>query len=218
MKTETKNLLITIIILVGLTIIFWDPIINIISEPEKTRAFVSQFGLLAPIVFIFISIMQTVIAPIPGQLTGASGGFIFGIIFGTIYSLIGVTIGSYIVLVLSRKLGRPFVEKHVDKQTLEKFDKVLQEGGIPVIFAIFLLPFFPDDIILYIIGITNLKIRDVMIATTIARIPTYIILSSIGAGIAYNNPIIYTIIGVLVIISIILYTNKEKIEKRMFKK
>lgn len=218
MKKETKSLLITLLILAALTIIFWNPIVNIVSEPMKTRVFLAQFGILAPIAFMTISLLQVIFAPVPGQLTGAAGGFAFGIFWGTIYSLVGVTIGSFIVLVLSRKFGRPFVEKQVDKRTLDKFDNLIKKGGIPIIFAIFLLPFFPDDLILYIIGLTQIRIRTIMIVTSIARIPTFIILSAIGDGISYNNPTIYLVIGILLLIAGILYVKREEIEKKLLKK
>ena len=218
LKKETKSLIITLAILVLLTVIFWKPLVGVVSEPIKTRAFVSQFGFLAPTVFIILSFLQVVFAPLPGQLTGVAGGFVFGIWLGTLYSLIGITLGSLIVLILSRKFGRPFVEKHVDKRTLEKFDKIINKGGIPVIFMIFLLPFFQDDLILYIIGLTKIRLRTIMIITTMGRIPMIVVLSSIGAGISYSSPIIYLGVGAIILISIILFFNREAIERKISNK
>jgi len=66
--------------------------------------------------------------------------------------LVGLIIGSFITFYLARKLGRPFVEKIVDKKTLNKFDKKIRKKGLFILFLIYILPGLPDDIIGYIAG------------------------------------------------------------------
>lgn len=85
------------------------------------REWIASFAVFAPIVFILIQIGQVVAAPIPGHITALLGGYLFGPVFGTMYSLVGVVIGSAIAFSLSRRYGRPAVERLLHRDIVERF-------------------------------------------------------------------------------------------------
>ncbi|MBL7059155.1 TVP38/TMEM64 family protein [Candidatus Pacearchaeota archaeon] len=130
--------------------------------------------------------------------------------------MIGLIIGSFIAFYLARKLGRPFVEKVVNKKTLNKFDKIIKQKGLPVLFLIYLLPSLPDDLICYIAGLTNIKIKNLILVSAIGRLPGFIVLSLVGAGLASQNSVFALILFLaMMILSIIIYLKRQKLEKFM---
>jgi uncharacterized membrane protein YdjX (TVP38/TMEM64 family) len=207
-----------VILLIALIIILWQPLMNLLSNPDKIRNFVLDFGIFSPLIFIFIVILQIIFAPIPGQVVGLAGGYIFGTTLGTIYSMTGLIIGSFLTFYLARKLGRPFVEKMVNKKTLKKWDKIISNKGILILFWIYLLPALPDDAIGYIAGLTNIKIKNLVLISAIGRFPGVIVLSLMGAGVASQNNLLVTILFItMMIVSIIIYLKRQKLEKSMEK-
>ena len=204
-----------IILIIG-GIYFYDNFLTLLANRDELKSFLLQFKFLAPIVLIIFIALQVLFAPIPGQAAGLASGFLYGPILGTIYSIIGLMIGSYLTFFLSRKFGRPFVEKFVHANTLKKFDHFSKENGLIALFLIYLLPALPDDAICYIAGLTKIRIRVLMIISTIGRLPGFIVLNIIGSGLASqtskNSLIIFVI---FMIISIILFLYKNKIEKVM---
>jgi len=207
-----------IILLITLILILWQPLMNLLSNPDKIRSFVLDFGIFSPLIFIFIVILQIIFAPIPGQVVGLAGGYIFGTALGTIYSMIGLIIGSFLTFYLARKLGRPFVEKMVNKKTLKKWDKIISNKGILILFWIYLLPALPDDAIGYIAGLTNIKIKNLVLISAIGRFPGVIVLSLMGAGVASQNNLLVGILFIsMMLISIIIYLKRQKLEKSMEK-
>lgn len=210
------NLVVIIIILLLTGIYFKDNFLNILKNREEIKTFILNYGPLGPIILILIVAAQVLFAPIPGQAAGLASGFLYGSILGTIYSMIGLVIGSYIAFYLSRKFGRPFVEIFVNADTLKKFDHFSQEKGLITLFIIYLLPALPDDAICYIAGLTNIKIRKLMIISTLGRLPGFIVLNIAGAGLASQNSELAIIIFIIfVLISIVLFLYKNKIEKLM---
>jgi len=221
MKKTTKIILqfiLFFIILVGVIILFWKPLVQLLSNAENIGEFIRGFGILAPIIFIVIVILQVLFAPIPGQIAGLAGGYVFGAILGTVYSMIGLILGSFIVFFLSRKFGRPFVEKMVNKKIFNKYDKIISKKGLHILFLIWLLPVLPDDVICYIAGLTNIKIRTLTIVSAIGRFPGFLVLSVVGAGLASKNTLFSIVLFiVMMIVSIIIYLNKNKLEDRILK-
>ena len=114
-------LVIFFLILFILTVVYFsDYYLFLFNNPQGVRDFVNGYGVLAPLIFILLHLVQMIVSPIPGQFVGLASGYIFGWFWGTIYTLIGVTLGSFIAIYLSRKFGRPFVERVIAKNSLDK--------------------------------------------------------------------------------------------------
>lgn len=190
--------------IIALALIFGKPLVPLFSNPATARETIGGLGAWAPLAFIGMQIAQVVIAPLPGQITGLIGGFLFGPWLGLLYTLIGAFIGFWLVFVLARKLGRPFVERFVKTETLAKFDGLLNRGGPFVLFLIYLLPAFPDDIISFIAGLTKIPIRTLLLVSVAGRLPGYLVLSFAGEGLTGENmnPII-VVAGVVLALGIL---------------
>jgi uncharacterized membrane protein YdjX (TVP38/TMEM64 family) len=162
--------------------------------------------------FILIQIGQVFAAPIPGQVTGFIGGYLFGIAAGTAYATIGGTIGCSLVFVLSRRLGRPFVQRFVRSSILERFDFITSSHGAAVLFVIFLVPIFPDDLICYLAGLTRIPLRRLIVVALVGCIPGYAVFSATGAGVAGSNVVLVGILlGVAVTAVAVAFWQRKRI-------
>lgn len=190
----------------------WQSLVSFFGDQEKIKMAVQDAGWWGPLVFIAIQFLQIVIAPIPGQVTGVLAGALFGPWLGALYSLTGAVLGCFVVFVLSRWLGRPFVERFVSAQHLKKFDRLTTESGPMVFFLIFLLPGFPDDIICYLAGLSAIPLRTLVIISFLGRAPGYVISGFLGAGIGEANaPLVGGIIGLIAIGAAISYWKRGAI-------
>lgn len=217
MKEKTKAIIqffLLFFIIVALSVLLWKPFAEVISNPQEVRDFISEFGILAPLAFIVLTILQVLLAPIPGNFVAVGGGFLFGGVFGTIYGMFGLVIGSYIAFALARTFGRPFVEKVIDKKTLNKWDKRVSNKGVNFFFWLFLIPGLPDDSICYLAGLTNIKIRTLVVIAAIGRLPGYIVSAFMGAGLASQDYIlVITLFIALMIAALFAYLYKERLER-----
>ena len=184
-----------------------------LADRERVSSTISAAGVWAPVLYILLQIAQTVLAPIPGGVVGIVGGFLFGW-WGVLWTLIGSTIGYAIALYLSRKLGRPFVEKVVSKELLNKFDYLADNRGPLVFFLIFLIPGLPDDIVMYIAGLSKISLRKLLAMATIGRIPAMIGTNMIGHSVG-NADIVSTIAitTICVLILVIVAMKRDAIMK-----
>jgi uncharacterized membrane protein YdjX (TVP38/TMEM64 family) len=206
------------LIVAVLVVIFWKPIKELVADPQAFREYILGFGAIAPLLLIGIVALQVIVAPIPGQVAGIAGGFLFGTILGTVYTMIGLVIGSWIAFILSRYLGRPFVARFVPENTLKRFDKLVEKGGIITLLMIYILPALPDDAICFVAGLTKIKIRTLMLVSFIGRLPGMIVLSLVGAGLAKENSLLsIAIFAGVILISILIFIFRAKIEVFMLK-
>ncbi|WP_347721567.1 TVP38/TMEM64 family protein [Candidatus Nanohalococcus occultus] len=188
------------------------------SNPHKLRSFISSFPLLSPLIFIGVQIIQILIAPIPGQVTGVAGGYLFGAFKGTVYSMIGVTIGSAIAFWLSRKYGRPYVESKIDIDLMEEFDEFIEKHGRKSVFLIFLIPGLPDDAVCFVSGLTKIPLRQLVVLALIARTPAFLLASMAGSSLAASEMMKFGVFSlVLVLSSVIGYLKLDEIQEYLDK-
>jgi len=153
---------------------------------ENLRKYVESWGTSAPLAFIALQAFQVVIAPIPGEFTGAVGGFIFGAVPNVMYSTVGLTVGSIVAFGAARIMGLPLVRLVVPCHVLERFHFLVDRRGIIVALILFTIPGFPKDILSYILGLSPMGWLTFIWVCTVGRIPGTIMLSFSGSAV-YNE-------------------------------
>lgn len=155
-----------------------------LTDPVAFRAFVLGYGPLAPAVFVLLQAGQVVVAPIPGQLTGVAAGYLFGALAGTAYSLAGIVLGSTVVFALSRRFGRPYVERVVAPDALARFDDLVDGSGRLGVLAVFVVPGLPDDAVCFVAGLTDIPLWQLVVIAAVGRLPTVFLMALVGAQVA----------------------------------
>lgn len=210
-KTKRNLIIIGAVVLLGIAYLIFDitqsgPLTRLLSEKDTIVEFVQRMGIFGPLAFTFVQILQTVVAPLPGNVAAIVGGVLFGW-WGVLWSTIGGLIGYWIVFSLSRKFGRNLVEKIIKKKALDKFDYLTSEKGSLIFFLLFLIPGLPDDTIGYIAGLTEIPIRKLLVMMVVGRTPAVIASNMIGAGISEDNiqsVVIVTAISAILIVLVFI--------------
>ena len=156
------------------------PLIQFVQEPERFRAWVDEQGVMAPIAFLGMLVLQIVVAVIPGEPLEIAAGYAFGALEGTLWCLLGAFVGRVMVFLLVRRFGARAVEVFFPLEKLQSLRFLQNERRLTFwVFFLFFLPGTPKDVLCYIVGLTNLPLRSWLIISTIAPIPS-IITSTIG--------------------------------------
>ena len=124
---------------------------------ERFQAYIDSFGIWAAIAFFIVQMSSVIIAPIPSNISTAGGAVIFGLWKDFLLSISAVMLGSIIVFLLAKKVGHHFAQQFVSKKMAEKYLKIIDSKRDTFLFLTFLLPFFPDDIICILAGLTSIR-------------------------------------------------------------
>jgi len=188
------------------------------DDKQQIRLFLQGFGILAPLGLIVLQMIQVIIPFIPGGIITLSSGFVFGAYLGTIYSVLGMIIGSFIVFSISRKLGRPFVEKVISKKELMHIDLFIKKHGESALFLSRIMPFFPHDIISYAIGLTAITKRKFILASTFGFLPHAFVHNYVGDSFYKGQfELMFYLLITLVILIGIAYLFRHELKKFIFK-
>lgn len=222
-KLKIEIAVVALLIIAATAYLVWDivcggPLTQLFNNREQLVKIVEDLGVLGPLAYIGLQFLQTIVAPIPGNVVGAIGGLLFGW-WGVLWTTIGATIGAGLVFWVSRRFGRKFIEKFVKKETLDRFDFVIGKRAALVLFLIFLIPGLPDDVVCYVAGLTDVPLKKLIIIFALGRLPAVVGNNLIGSGLSEGNiGLVITLATVAAIIFAVLYRYQEIIINSIDKK
>ncbi|MGD9605504.1 MAG: TVP38/TMEM64 family protein [Bacilli bacterium] len=146
-------------------------------DEEALKEEISSFGSNAKIIFVLIQFIQTTILPISNVATIIVGRILFGPWQSALLTSIGVLAGSIIAFLVGKLFGRKVVDWILGQEVVEKYLKILGGKQNLVIFVMLLFPFFPDDVLCFVAGLTSMSWLFFLITILLTR-PLPIFLTS----------------------------------------
>lgn len=216
-KIKVIAVLVGIIALMVLIMIFvGKPIINFVSQKDTFRDWVQSHGIVSRLAFLGMTMLQVVVAVIPGEPLELVAGYAFGTIEGTLLCMVGATLGGVPIFLLVKKYGIKAVEVFFPKEKVEslKFLKSSPKRDF-LIFILFFLPGTPKDLLNYIVGLTDMRLSRWLFISFFARIPS-IITSTISGNALQGRKYLFAIIvyGVTFAVSAVGILVYNKIVKK----
>jgi len=101
-----------------------EPLWGVFRDRGRMEVLVQGWGAWGSVAIILLQVLQTIVAPVPGQVIGFVSGYLFGIWWGLLYCMVGMLAGSFLVILLARRCGRPLVARLAHPDTLARMDLV----------------------------------------------------------------------------------------------
>jgi uncharacterized membrane protein YdjX (TVP38/TMEM64 family) len=144
------------------------------------RDYILSFGLWAPVASCFLMVLQALVAPVPSFLITFANGLAFGVFWGWMLSLFGHVLAAAVCFGISRSLGRVPVEVLVGRTGLQSADRWFARWGVYAVFVGRLIPGVAFDVISYAAGLTRMRFRAFIFATTLGIFPQTLLYSYLG--------------------------------------
>ncbi|MBQ9781970.1 MAG: TVP38/TMEM64 family protein [Clostridia bacterium] len=198
-----------------------------LSDLEKVKSVILNSGASGIIICILLQLLQVVILPAPGWIFYLATTSIYGVFWGFVISYLCTVVGSIIAFSIGRIFGRKMVEWCIGKEDTEKYSNLLNKKDKFPFIMMQLLPFFPDDILCMVAGLSSMSYTFLTLTLILVK-PFYILavcllgnanlLSFSGAGIF----IWIGIFLVVIVLGILYYKFQDKIddffENKFFKR
>ena len=211
--------------IIALTIyiaLFYSGLLVHFKSSKDLKEWISGFGAWAWLVFFLIQILQVVVLPIPAQLTTIAGILAFDPWISFIISSIAVFVGSIIAFAIGRLLGNKILYKIAQKETVDKYRKLIDKKGRVLLPIMFIFPMFPDDLLCFIAGSTTMSWLYFSIITLATRIFGTGCICLFGSGdiipfSGWGIPV-WIMLGILLVATaFVLIKNQDKFEAWVIK-
>lgn len=191
------------------------------TDDEKINALKTMLegtGGWGMVVYFLIQVLQVVILPLPALVCYVPGSMIWGPLYATLIASAGVIVGSVICYVIGKYFGHRAVVWIAGKETVDKYTPMLAKRGKIIFVLMQVLPFFPDDILCMLAGLTCMNFPFFLGVVVLVRPVVIAVYCYFGGGsvIPYDQPwgiaVWAAIFVVSISVAIVWFKFQDKIE------
>lgn len=118
---------------------------------------------------------------LPGGVLAVGSGLFFGLWWGTFLVLLGNVSAAAIAFLISRKLGRAWLErKFMGSRRWSALDAAIRREGWKIIFLSQVHPLFPTSLLNYLYGVTSIRFWPCMLWVAIGQLPGLFLYAYLG--------------------------------------
>lgn len=133
------------------------------------RLYIERFSPYSYLVFFLIQFLSVILAPIPNNVMAVAGAVLFGTWPAFLLTALAVYSGSMTVFLLARGLGRTFADRLVSGKVSDRYLEIIRRKRDVFLVLVFLFPFFPDDLICILAGLTDIPARRFAVIVLLTR-------------------------------------------------
>lgn len=184
-------------------------------SPQKIRDWITSFGVIAPVVFVILSIFRPLIL-FPASILAVVGGMTFGALLGTVYTVLGASLGAGLSFFIARKVGSSFFKpKQKNGRKLEKIQEEVEKRGFFYVYFLRMIPILNFDLISYASGVSRIRFTPFYTATLLGMIPATFAYNFLGSSFLSGNlNVIIIAIVVFLVVSTVPILVKHKLQKK----
>lgn len=172
----------------GLYALWRSGLLDTIGSAEELRAMIDRTGPLGGAVFFLVQMLTVILAPIPSNVTMLAGAMALGFFRAMVLGVLAVVAGSVLVFLAARRLGRRAVRRFLERGVMDKYMPLIEEKQDVFLFLAMLFPFFPDDVLCILAGLTEMPLARFVLIMVLAR-PWGLIFAALLGGGAFDMPV-----------------------------
>jgi uncharacterized membrane protein YdjX (TVP38/TMEM64 family) len=186
--------------------------IDQLSSIENIKALFRRYQTQSILIYLAAQVIQIIICVIPGQWMQITAGLAFGFWGGYLWSITGAALGAVVTYYLARWLGRDAMHLFFGEEKVERYIKAFNsKRSMIIVFLLFLIPGFPKDILCYLAGLSEMKLKPFLVFSLIGRTPgmmgSILIGMQVGAH-RWNVVILISVIAVILFVLCMIFRKR----------
>ena len=188
-----------------------------LDDMDKVKQLILDSGSWGYVVCFAIQLLQVVVLPAPGWVFYLATTAVYGPWQAFLICYVATVVGSLISFAIGRIFGKKAVAWCIGKEQTEKYSTMMEKHGKLPFVMMQLLPFFPDDILCMVAGLSNMSYKFFLLVIVLVR-PIYIALVCfLGTGqiipfSGWGIPVWIAIFAVVAVLCVLYFKNKSKVD------
>ena len=154
---------------------FYDDIWELIlsGDVQRMAEVLQSYGPWAMVISFALDVLINALGFLPSIFFSTANGLLFGVVPGIIISWLAETVGVVLSFMIMRYILRDTAHKVIEKsEFLLKVDDFSGKNGLVMMLFARSIPYFPSGIITALGAISQISLRDYIIANLIGKFPS----------------------------------------------
>ena len=149
----------------------WELILS--GDVQRMAEVLQSYGPWAMVISFVLDVLINALGFLPSIFFSTANGLLFGVVPGIIISWLAETVGVVLSFMIMRYILRDTAHKIIEKsEFLLKVDDFSGKNGLIVMLFARAIPYFPSGIITALGAISQISLRDYIIANLVGKLPS----------------------------------------------
>jgi uncharacterized membrane protein YdjX (TVP38/TMEM64 family) len=179
------------------------------DDEERVEQWVSQFGMLGPLVIVLLMIAQMFLFVVPNILLMMIAIISYGPVWGSLLAWFGVFAASSTGYFIGKKIGHPLLSRFVSPKVQDKLIEFVHRYGFGAI-LVTRISSFSNDALSFVAGVLHMTYVKYISATLAGIAPLIILLAIYGNNGKIEKALLWiSIISLILLVGYIVYDRKK---------
>ncbi|HUB99170.1 MAG TPA: VTT domain-containing protein [Solirubrobacterales bacterium] len=177
------------------------------GDTAEVRHQIDELGAVGPLLIIALALLHTIVI-YPAEIVNAAAGFAYGFFPALALVTVGWMASALLCYWVGTRVARPLLDRWFGLERFERFERMIERGGVTLLLALRLIPIVPFSLVGYAAGAARVPVWRFVWTTVVGYMPITAIAVYFGTrleGMELTDPIV--IGSVVALLALLLIGN-----------
>jgi uncharacterized membrane protein YdjX (TVP38/TMEM64 family) len=141
----------------------------------------------------------------PTEIVNTAAGFVYGFWAALALTLVGWVVQGVVAWVIGRRVAGPLLHRIIGSERLDRAEELVEDGGVPLLLAVRLIPIFPFSLFSFAMGATGVPLWRFVWTTAVGYLPITAIFVYLGSRLDELSITDPFLLGGAVVLAVLLW-------------
>lgn len=140
------------------------------GDTTEVRHQINDLGVAGPLLIVVLALVHPVV-PYPAEIVNAAAGFVYGFLPALAIVTVAWLCSALLCYLVGTRVARPLLDRFFGYERFERFEAMIERGGIPLLLALRLIPIVPFSLVCYAAGAARVPLWRFVWTTLVGYLP-----------------------------------------------
>jgi uncharacterized membrane protein YdjX (TVP38/TMEM64 family) len=163
------------------------------GDTDEVRNQIDKLGVGGPLLIVALALLHSVVI-YPAEIVNAAAGFAYGFFPALAIVTVAWMLSALLCYAFGSHVARPLLDRWFGAQRFERFERMIERGGVILLLALRLIPIVPFSLVCYAAGAAHVPLRRYLWTTLVGYLPVTVLAVYFGTrleGLKLTDPLVF---------------------------
>jgi uncharacterized membrane protein YdjX (TVP38/TMEM64 family) len=163
------------------------------GDTGEVRNQIDKLGLGGPLLIVALALLHSVVI-FPAEIVNAAAGFAYGFFPALAIVTVAWMLSALLCYAFGSRVARPLLDRWFGEERFERFERMIERGGVVLLLALRLIPIVPFSLVCYAAGAAHVPLRRYLWTTLVGYLPVTALAVYFGTrleGLKLTDPLVF---------------------------
>ncbi|HEX3735650.1 MAG TPA: VTT domain-containing protein [Solirubrobacterales bacterium] len=173
------------------------------GDTAEVRHQIDRLGVAGPLLIVALALLHSVVI-YPAEIVNAAAGFAYGFFPALAIVTFAWLLSALLCYAVGHRVARPLLDRWFGPGKFERFERMIERGGVPLLLALRLIPIVPFSLVCYAAGAARVPLWRFVWTTLVGYMPVTALAVYFGTrleGLKVTDPLVIgTVVALLALL------------------